>query len=156
MAKGFFDIETAEPAAGSNTDLKDAEDMEQARQQALEQAEALKATIARQLEAGEDPQTILYTALKVIGLLSNDQEYTETTQGRLDAVYKDLTQLSFIQDNNRIAQERLDAIKAEYNAKLRKNINTQLARYAKVEKALNDVLYALNETEPRPADPEQQ
>lgn len=156
MAKGFFDIETAEPAAGSNTDLKDAEDMEQARQQALEQAEALKATIARQLEAGEDPQTILYTALKVIGLLSNDQEYTETTQGRLDAVYKDLTQLSFIQDNNRIAQERLDAIKEEYNAKLRKNINTQLARYAKVEKALNDVLYALNDTEPRPADPEQQ
>lgn len=156
MAKGFFDIETAEPAAGSNTDLKDAEDMEQARQQALEQAEALKATIARQLEAGEDPQTILYTALKVIGLLSNDQEYTETTQGKLDAVYKDLTQLSFIQDNNRIAQERLDAIKEEYNAKLRKNINTQLARYAKVEKALNDVLYALNDTEPRPADPEQQ
>lgn len=156
MAKGFFDIETAEPAAGSNTDLKDAEDMEQARQQALEQAEALKATIARQLEAGEDPQTILYAALKVIGLLSNDQEYTETTQGKLDAVYKDLTQLSFIQDNNRIAQERLDAIKEEYNAKLRKNINTQLARYAKVEKALNDVLYALNDTEPRPADPEQQ
>lgn len=156
MAKGFFDIETTEPAEISSTDLKDAEDMEQARQQALEQAEALKATIARQLEAGEDPQTILYTALKVIGLLSNDQAYTEATQGRLDAVYKDLTQLSFIQDNNRIAQERLDAIKEEYNAKLRKNINTQLARYAKVEKALNDVLYALNDTEPRPADPEQQ
>lgn len=149
MAKGFFDIEAAEPAAGGGSALAKAD--RDARKIAQDRAEAerLKENITAQLEAGAEPQIILYTALKAIGLLTNDPAFTEAAQGKIDAVYSDLAQQSFIQDNNAIAQERLEKMQTEYNDKLRRSINRQLAGYRRVEKALNDVLAAVNATEPQ-------
>lgn len=150
MAKGYFDIEAAEPAAGGSGKALAKADRD-ARQIAQDRAEAerLKENITAQLEAGTEPQIILYTALKAIGLLTNDPAFTEAAQGKIDAVYSDLAQQSFIQDNNAIAQERLEKMQAEYNDKLRRSINRQLAGYRRVEKALNDVLAAVNATEPQ-------
>lgn len=150
MAKGFFDIEAAEPAAGSSGKAlakanRDAAEM----QEAFTEAEKIKAKILREFEAGKDPQLILYDALKIIAILTADNNFLEKTTEKLDAVYKDLAQLSFIQDNNQIAQERLEKAEQEYNDKLRRSINRQLAGYRRVEKALNDVLAAVNATEPQ-------
>lgn len=149
MAKGFFDIETTEPAAGGSSTLAKAD--RDARQDAQDRAEAekLKETITRQLEAGQEPQIILYTALKAIGLLTHDPAFTEAATGKIDAVYSDLAQQSFIQDNNAIAQARLETMQRDYNDKLRRSINRQLAGYRRVEKALQEVLQAVDATEPQ-------
>lgn len=122
----------------------------QDRQQEREQAEQLKQSILNQLEQGNDPQIILYTALKCIGLLTADPEYITTGQSYLDSVYADLAQQSFIQDNAAIAAERLEKMQEEYNKKLRNSINRQLGQYRRIEKALNDALTALNDMEEPP------
>lgn len=55
------------------------------RQEEREQAEQLKRSILTQLQSGNDPQLILYTALKCIGLYSSDAEFTEQAHNCLDA-----------------------------------------------------------------------
>lgn len=152
MAKGFFDIETEEPAAGSGAALTKANRDAQEVQEALTEAEKLKGNILQELEAGKDPQIILYTALKAIGILTNDPEFTEKTQGKLDGIYKDLAQLSFIEDNDKKAQERLEKMQADYNDKLRRSVRRQLNAYKKVQAALYEVLDAVDGTEPEDND----
>ena len=122
----------------------------QERQQERERAEQLKQSIIKQLEQGNDPQIILYTALECIGLYTNDPEYITAGQSMLDKVYADLAQQSFLQDNAAIAAERLEAQQAEYNKHLRNSINRQLSGYHRIEKALNDALTALNDMEEPP------
>ena len=119
----------------------------QERKQELENAEQLKSVIMRQLEQGSDPHIILYTALKCIGLYSNDREYTETTTGLMDAVYSDLAQQSFLQDNAAIAAERLKRQQEEFNRQLNSSLKRQLAKYRCIEKALNDALNELSGTD---------
>ena len=103
----------------------------------------------RELEAGKEPELILYAALDAIGILTNDPDFTAKTPAEFDATYKDLAQLSFVQDNAAIAQERLERAEKAYNDKLRRSINRQLAGCRRVEQALNDVLAAVNGTEPQ-------
>lgn len=122
----------------------------QERQQDRETAEQLKQSIVKQLKQGNDPEIILYSALKCIGLLTNDPEYIASAQSMLDNVYADLAQQSFIQDNAAIAAARLEAQQAEYNRHLRNSINRQLAGYKRIERALNDTLAALNGIEEPP------
>jgi uncharacterized protein YllA (UPF0747 family) len=117
------------------------------RQEAQEQAEALKESIAQQLEQGNAPQYILYTAIKAIGLLTNDLEWTEEQQRRLDTVYADLAQQSFIIDNAAIAAERLDKMQQEYIDKMRRQLTKSLNGYRRIEKALTEALQAVNEAE---------
>lgn len=118
------------------------------RQQEREQAEQLKASIAQQLQEGNAPQYILYTAIKAIGLLTHDEEWTEAQNQALDSIYEDLAQQSLLTDNAAIAAQRLDTMKKQYNDKMRRQLTTQLNGYRRLEKALQEALQAVNALDP--------
>ena len=118
------------------------------RQQRREDADRLKEVILQQLEKGQDPQTVLYTALQCIGLLSNDTEWAEAGQKCLDKVFSDLAQQSLLIDNEAVAAQRLDTMQSQYNDKLRRQLNRQLAGYRRIETALREALAAVNDLDP--------
>lgn len=121
----------------------------QDRQQEREQVEQLKASIAQQIQEGNAPQYILYTALQAIGILTHDEEWAQAGKQTLDSVYADLAQQSLLTDNAAIAAQRLDAMRAAYNEKLRRQLKTQLNGYRRIEKALQEALQAVNALEPQ-------
>ena len=155
MGQSIFDYAAAHGPFDEPDDLYTVlqrENMKQAeqRQKNREQAEQLKKSILTQLERGNDPQIILYTALKCIGLYTNDPDYITATTGHLNSIYEDLAQQSFIQDNEQIAADRLQKQRKEYNQHLRNSINRQLAGYHRIEKALTDALNELNDMDEPP------
>ena len=109
------------------------------------QIERLKASITRQLEDGSEPQYILYTAIRAIGLLTQDQAWAEAREADLDAVYSDIAQESLLTDRTTLAAQRLEDMQGEYTRKLRAQTQRQLSGYRKIETALKEVLRALNE-----------
>jgi len=117
--------------------------------QEREQVEGLKASILQQLEQGNAPETILYTALRAIGILSHDAAWTEAAKQTLDSVYADLAQQSFLTDNAAIAAHRLEQMQVEYNDKLRRQLTRNLNGYRRIEKALQEALQAVNDIEPQ-------
>ena len=118
--------------------------------QERETVEGLKASILQQLEQGNAPETILYTALRAIGILTHDEQWTEAGKQTLDKVYADLAQQSFLTDNAAIAAQRLDTMQAEYNDKLRRQLQRNLNGYRRIEKALTEALQAANALDPEP------
>ena len=122
------------------------------RREELEQAQRLKESIAQQIEKGSEPQALLYTALRCIGLLTNDAEWAEATETALDSIYADLAQLSFTIDNAQKERDRLQQMQEEYNGKLRAAIRQKIRQYEKVSKALYAVLDAVEELEPETQD----
>lgn len=122
------------------------------RQAERETIEQLKASIMRQLEQGNAPENILYTALQAIGLLTHDAQWTEAGQKTLAAVYADLEQQSFLTDTAATAAARLDKLRSAYNDKLRRQLNAQLSGYRRIEKALQEALQAVDATEPQELD----
>lgn len=123
------------------------------REQGRETVAQQKASILQQLEQGNAPQYILYTAIKAIGLLTQDAAWTEAAQKTLDSVYADLAQQSFLTDNAAIAAQRLETMQTDYNDKLRRQLTRQLNGYRRIEKALQEALQAVNAIEPQ--EPEQ-
>ena len=103
----------------------------------------------QQLEQGNAPETILYTALRAIGLLTHDAEWTEAGKQTLDRVYADLAQQSFLTDNAAIAAHRLEQMQNDYNDKLRRQLTRNLNGYRRIEKALQEALQAVNALEPQ-------
>lgn len=116
---------------------------------AIERAAELKDSIAQQLEQGNEPQYILYTALKCIGLLSNDTEWTEAQHGQLDKIYKDIAQQSLLDDNAAIAAKRLEQTTSRYNERMRAQLNKQLAGYGRIAAGLREALAALDGIDPQ-------
>lgn len=116
-------------------------------QEAQETAEALKESIAQQLKQGNAPQYILYAAIRAIGLLTNDPEWTEAQHKALDDVYSDLAQQSFLVDNAAIAAERLDKMQRDYIDRMRRQLTKSLNGYRRIEKALTEALQAVNDAE---------
>ena len=119
------------------------------RQEERAEVEKLKAGILQQLEQGNAPQYILYTALKAIGILTHDPEFAEAGQKTLDNVYADLAQQSFLVDNAAIAAARLETMQTDYNDKLRRQLQKNLNGYRRIEKALTEALQAVNALEPQ-------
>lgn len=149
MTKGFFDIEHEEPeqietGKALNDDTRD----ELERAQDRNEADRLKESITRQLEAGQEPHIILLTAVKAIGLYSGDPEFTTAAAAKIEAVYSDLEQMSFAQDNAAIARDRLESMQAAYKDKARKGINRQINAARKIERALLEALQAVDALEP--------
>lgn len=118
------------------------------RREEWEEAERLKESILRQIDSGTAPQTILYTALSCIGLLSADKEWQEAAQAALDTVYADLAQLSLLVDNAAKERERLQQMQTEYSTKLRAAIRHKIRGLDKVNRALYAVLDAVEEIDP--------
>ena len=115
------------------------------KQEAREDTEALKASILRQIEAGNAPEIILYSAVKALGIATNDAGWELEARAALDEVYADLAQESLLADNATIAAARLDRLKLDYNAKLRRTLRSQLHQYKKIQTALIAALDAANE-----------
>ena len=122
---------------------------EQAQERRQEQAqiERLKASIIAQLEQGNAPQYILYTALEAIGTATHDEEFTKTGKQCLDKVYADLAQQSLLTDNAAIAAARIEEMQTSYNDRLRRQLEKQLTGYQKIARGLNDALAALDDLE---------
>ena len=114
-----------------------------------DQVERIKTSIAQQLQEGSAPQYVLYSALRAIGILTHDEAWAETQEKALDSVYSDLAQQSLLTDNAAIAAERLDAMQADYNAKLRRQLQRQIGGYKRIARALNEALNAVNELDPQ-------
>ncbi len=114
------------------------------RQQERDQAEQLKESILHQLQQGNTPETILYTAIRAIGLLSQDREFAETGQRYLDSLYADLEQQSLLTDNAAVAARRLEQKQRDYNKRLRNSLNRHLKGYQRIAEALEQALEAVD------------
>lgn len=150
MAKGLEEYAREhpqqEPAAEKESREQYIKD-QTTRQRDRAEVDRLKESITAQLEQGNDPQYILYAAIKAIGILTHDAGWTDRAQSMLNDVYDDLRQQSFLVDNAAIAAHRLEGIKEQYNSRLKKQLQTQLNGYRRVERALNEALQAVNEIE---------
>lgn len=113
------------------------------RQERQQDVDRLKTSIMQQLEQGNAPQLILYTAVKAIGTATSDPEFTETATGYLDRVYGDLMQESFLTDNAAVAAQRLEDQRAEYMAKLRRQLDRNLKGIAKLDRAMQEAREAI-------------
>lgn len=145
MAKGFFDVQQQEPYRTAGDALQKSAQAAQTWRQAQAEAAPIKEQIRQEIEAGQAPQLILYQALKVIGILTGDPEFTATTTAKLDTVYKDLEQQALFQNNEKIAQERLAAQQRETNERTRRSLLIQLSKQRKVESAIQEAIKALAE-----------
>jgi len=114
------------------------------RKEAQEEATDLKRRIAQQLEDGSEPQYILYTALRAIGILTNDKTWTDEQTARLDSIYGDLAQGSFLVDNAMIAEERLLEKHKEYTEKAGKQLRQLLKAYKLSTDALEAALMLID------------
>ena len=110
--------------------------------QAREEIGRLKASILYQLEQGNAPQYILYPALKAIGMLTNDPDFTASGIQILDSIYADLAQESLLIDELAAASERLERMQAEYNSKLERQLERSLNGYRRIEHGLTEALRA--------------
>lgn len=119
------------------------------RQEAQERAAQLMQSIQTQLEQGNAPQTILYTAIQTIGILSHDAEWAAAAETSLDTVYADLAQQSLLVNEATIAAQRLEQMQEDYNGKLRRQLTRQLSGYQRIAKGLNEALDALNQIDPQ-------
>ena len=118
------------------------------RQQEQAEAERLKQSITRQLEKGEPPQAILYSAVKAIGILSHDAAWAEAAQATLDGVWADLAQQSLFINADETAAARLQEQQQAYIDKLRRQTERQQDRLRKISKGLQDVINAIDEHDP--------
>lgn len=109
----------------------------------LRQIEALKDSINQQIEQGREPQYILYTAIRAIGLLTNDDEWEQRQRGALDAIYSDVAQESLFRDSEAAARSRRETLLRDYADKTRRQLTRQLNACRKLqgdlEAAINDV-----------------
>lgn len=122
------------------------------RRAALDKSKELMQSIEAQIQQGTPPQYVLYSTLRLIGLLTGATEWEERQRAALDHVYKDLAQESLFADNAAIAAQRLDDQRREYVSKQRKNFMRQLKGLARMEKSLNEAFDALQELDDDPPD----
>ena len=115
-----------------------------------EEVERLKRCIASQLAQGAAPHAVLYTAIKAIGLLTNDAAWQQEQAGKLDAVFSDLEQQSIWNDNREAARERLEAQQTAYKDKTRRQLINQKNGLRRVLEALDKVEAELNLIDPPP------
>ena len=124
--------------------VNDMVSIHQEQQDERKQIEDLKLSIETQLEQGNSLQYILYAAVKAIGLLSHDPEWAIRQRQQLDAVYEDLEQIPMIPDAVTVAQKRLEARSRNYIDNLRKQLTSDLASCERIEKALKNTLFAVD------------
>lgn len=99
---------------------KEQEELEAERQPAKEETrqrrsvEDLKQGILAQIRQGDEPQYILYAALEVIGILSEDPIWAELGQSHLNYLYGDLRQRALFRDDVALVHERLEQQRANF------------------------------------------
>ena len=156
MGRGLFEYAevtpTTEEAQQDPQHPADGMDNYIKRRAVLDQSKQLMQSIDAQMQQGTPPQYVLYSTLRLIGLLTGATEWEERQRAALDHVYKDLAQESLFADNAAIAAQRLDDQRREYVNKQRKNFMRQLKGLARMEKSLNEAFDALQELDDDPPD----
>lgn len=152
MAKGLWDYIKDNPATSEEPPqvTEDRQRAERAREQARKDRESVdraKEAIVAGLSQGTAPQYLLYRAIDAISLLDRDPDWGEPLKKKLDEVFADLAQESFLVDNAAIAAERLDKLQKEHNEKLRKNLKTRIRAQERMEAELREALKILDELE---------
>lgn len=110
------------------------------KQEQAAQLADMKAHIIRQLESGAEPQTILYSAISALGLATDDPAWTGAAHEKLESLYSDLAQRSFLTDEAAIAAERMNARHEEYCGKLQRQLLRQVNACRQLEKDLQAAL----------------
>lgn len=143
MGNGLFDYAEAHPE--QLPDAQEAPGVAETRRHLrdVEKIRELKDSISRQIEQGQAPQDILYNAIRVIGLLSTDPEWSDRQRAQLGRIYPEIEQTSLFADREAQAGQRRETIMQEYIDKTRKQLNRQLSGcrrlQASLETALNDL-----------------
>lgn len=119
---------------------------EQQREQ--EQVKRLKESILQQLQEGNAPQYILYTALRAIGISTHDNKWAEAGEAILDGIYGDLTQQSLLEDEAAIAMQRLKDMQEKYRERSKQRLRTQINGYKRLKEALETAWQAVEALEP--------
>lgn len=91
-----------------------------------EKIQELKASIADQISQGREPQYILYTAIRVIELLTKDSEWAHPLQEALDGVYSGIEQESLFRDQAAAAIRRQEEHLTRYTQKKHRELNNSL------------------------------
>ena len=115
-----------------------------------ETVEQIKAGISQQLAQGNAPQYILYSALRAIGILTQDQAWAEAGIAALDSVYADLAQQSMLAEESSAAADRLAQMQADYCQKTRRQIRQSLTKLEKLQRALSEAERAVNALDGNP------
>ena len=115
-----------------------------------ETVEQIKAGISQQLAQGNAPQYILYSALRAIGILTQDQAWAEAGIAALDSVYADLAQQSMLAEESSAAADRLAQMQADYCQKTRRQIRQSLTKLEKLQRALSEAERAINALDGNP------
>lgn len=147
MSIGLFDYNEQNPGAADLLDeidihetaqaMQDAQATQERRERQAQTTAQLKASILRQLEQGNAPELILYTALQAIGESTGDAEWTEAATGYLDTVYKDLMQQSLFVDGVTAATERLQEKRRAFAEKQLTGIKRALQSMETITTGLN-------------------
>ena len=147
MGRGLFEFEEVDldETAQETHSTPDGMDAYLQRRAALDQSKQLLESIESQLAQGTPPQYVLYTALRLIGLLTGASEWEARQRAALDHVYEDLAQESLFADNAAIAAQRLDDQRRDYVNKTRKQLMRSLRAMGKLETALKTALDAVGE-----------
>ncbi len=118
------------------------------RMQEQEEINRMKAGIIRRIESGERPQFILMTAVKALGMATNDPEFSASCTAALDAMYGDMKQETLFGENERVEADRQQAALEAYKEKTRRQVIRSMNGCRKIEQALGDVLLAINSQDP--------
>ena len=130
----FKDFETQHPEAMPvpeyiTQEAAEDHEREQTRQENEQTVAALKESIKKQLIEGNEPQYVLYTAIRTIEILSNDPSWAEECKAQLNAVYDDIAQQSLIIDAHAVELARLEKAKADYSRKIIKRVKTDIRNF---------------------------
>lgn len=109
-----------------------------------ERAQKLKDRIVLQLEKGNAPQDILYTAIEAIELLTGDAPWAEACRAKLEEIYSDLAQQSMLFNEAEEAAARLAELQNDYNKKLKRDLELRLSKNRRIEQKLTEALAAVN------------
>lgn len=137
MAKSLAEYAAQHPPQGAQISAAaDAGKSMTERREEWARADSLRESLLRQIQSGQEPSIILYTALRCIGIYSADQEWADAATGAPDAVYSDLAQQSFTTDVSAEERKRLDALQAAEREKIRNYAKRERRRLESIQKAL--------------------
>lgn len=117
-----------------------------------EKIQELKDSITRQISQGREPQYILYTAVRVIAMLTNDGEWEQQQRDALDGIYKGIAQESLFRDSRAAAADMREKHLSDYVQKTRRQITKSLNGCRKLQEDLEKALQDITEMTPAEAE----
>jgi hypothetical protein len=120
-------------------------------------ADRLKEMLGAGIREATPPEFLLYTAVELLGILYDDPDWKTPLIEKLESMYGDLAQGSFLINQRAVVMDRLRTAQEEDGRKLRKALETQRRRAsqmaANIQEAINQ-LDALEGSEEPQGEPE--